>query len=388
MQTQIPISIDDILQSTAVGSIDKAITNNLYGINHEQLPSAVPSSKERQGYLFLVRPQLNLQLDNIRNSRKFMPLATDQSSVSDRDGNQLIRDGSTTIHRFVRTTLDPRLMAGYKIGQRTFNPLKCPLVNNEMAFIPILTNNVITSSGWPDLTIPLFTSKQGLFNESVSFADGLVEHYEQGTIDCTFRNTISDPILYMFYIWTLYMSYVFKGKFVPYLDFITNNRIDYNTRLFRIRMDRNRYKVTKIMSTGPALPMAASVGEFGDLNIDQIFSEANKDITIRFQYTGFEIFDDILILEFNKIVEMFKSDMKDGNRQNKMIIVPRSISYMFQHRAYPRINPENHVMEWWVDRSLFESRTLAFLKSLAYTDDIEAARIDLNEIETNEGRGP
>lgn len=368
MSTQIPISIDDILQSTAIGSLDKAIGNNLYGINHEQLPSAVPGNRERQGFLFFVRPQLNLQLDNIRNIRKFMPLAADRSA----DGK---KDGNTTIHRFIRTTLDPRLMVGYNFGhnpegspKHIIDPISCPLTNNKMAFIPVLTNNLTNSSGWPDPIVPMFTSKQGRYNEAVSFVDGKVDNYEQYTIDCTFRNTIMDPILYMFYIWNHYASYVFEGKCVPYPDFIVDNRIDYNTRLFRVRLDRNHYRVTKIFSTGPAIPVGSSVGQFADLNIDETFSSANKDITIRFQCGGFELFDDILIYEFNKIVEMFNSDMKDDRRGFNMILIPRSISRLFQHRAYPRINPSNHVMEWWVERSLFDIRTQAFLQTLAQSD--------------------
>lgn len=354
MTTQIPISIDDLLQSTRIGSIDKAIGNNLYGFNHDQTQSAVPANREQQGFIFFTRPQLNMQGDNIRNIRKFYPLVSDASN--------------TTIHRFVRTTLDPRLMVGYQQGQTKIPAITSPLTNNNLAFIPVLTNNALSSSGWPDPVVPLFTSKPGRYNESVSIVDGLVDNFEQYSIDVTFRNTQSDPILYMFYIWTHYMSYVFSGKLVPYPDFIIDNRIDYVTRLFRVRLDKNRYRVTKIMSTGPAIPVASSVGQFGDFNIDETMSSANKDITVRFQCTGFEIFDNILIYEFNKIVEMFKAEMRDENRDSSMILVPRSISYMFQHRAYPRINTDTHAMEWWVDKSLFDARTQAFMKTMSQAE--------------------
>jgi len=163
--------------------------------------------------------------------------------------------------------------------------------------------------------------------------------------------------------------------------------IDYNTRLYRVRLDRNRYKVSKIMSTGPAIPIASSVGQFGDLNMDETFSSANKDISMRFQCQGFEIFDDILIYEFNQTVQMFKSEMKNENRDSTMILVPRSISYIFQHRAYPRINPDNHVMEWWVDRNLFNIRTQAFLQSLGQADDDAIQSAINNQQDDNEEGG-
>lgn len=371
MTTQYRISIDDIFQSTPIGSIDKAIGNNLYGFNHDQTPSAVPGNKEHQGYVFFVRPQLNLQLDNIRNTRKLMPLASDSSNLS--------------IHRFIRTTLDPRLMYGYNFKNISVPAIECPLTNNEMAFIPVLTNNLLRSSGWPDPIVPMFTSRAGRYNESVSMIDGLVENYETYTLDMMFRNTMMDPILYMFYIWSLYGSYVFQGKMLPYPDFITENRIDYNTRIFRIRLDKTKSKVTKIMSTGPAIPMASSVGQYGDFNIEEPINDQNKDITIRFQCTGFEIFDDILIYEFNKIVQMFKVGMRDEFRDQIMVLIPRQISYMFQHRAYPRINPNTHAMEWWVDKTLFDIRTLSFIQTLQASSISNGIEDIAEEIEPLEG---
>lgn len=372
MTTFSPISIDDLFQTTPIGSIDKAIGNNLYGFNHDQIPSAVPSNKEQQGFLFFVRPQLNLQLDNLRNMRKFHALIADKNNVS--------------IHRYIATTLDPRLMTGYKYQKIDIPPLQCPLTNNEQAFIPVLSNNVMTSTGWPDITVPLFTSRKGRYNESVSFADGLVENFEEYTVDVTFRNTESDPILYMFYIWTLYMSYVFSGKATPYPDFITDNRIDYNTRLYRVRLDKTRRKVTKIMSSGPAFPIASSVGQFADFNFNEPFSTANKDISMRFHCIGFEIFDEILVYEFNRTVQLFKPSMEDGQREGSMTLVPRSIYHVLRHRVYPRIDPNTHAMEWWADSNIFDTRTRAFLQSIQSLEDpILGEPGEAEEPEPNEG---
>lgn len=356
MTTQIPVSIDDILQATPIGSLDKAVGNNLYGFNHDQTRSAVPSNREQQGFLFFTRPQLNMQEDNIANIRKLYPL---------------LSDSNTSIHRFIRTTLDPRLMVGYKLGNTRQAPLKSTLTNNEMAFIPVLTNNAVSSSGWPDMVVPVWTSDVGRLQEQTMFVDGLVDNYGMFDIDVTFRNTMSDPILYLMYVWGLYSSYVFSGKLIPYPDMIAYRRLDYNTRLFRVRLDRNRKTVTKIMSTGPALIVGNSVGQFGDLNMDETISSANKDISIRFQCQGFEIFDEILVKEFNDIVEMFKVSMRSAHRDRDMVRVPRSISYMFQHRAYPRIDPSTHYMEWWVDRTLFDERTQAYIAGMNSIQDDE-----------------
>ena len=172
-QVIVPHSLDDYFQSTPIGSIDKAIGNNLYGINHRQIASAVPSNKDLAGLTFFVRPQLNLQNDNIRNWRPFTPLLNNQS---------------LSIQNFVRCTLDPRLIAGYKFNNNKIPPRKCVAVDNGNAFISILTNNINSISGWPDITVPNFTSVPGLFNEAHSMVDGLARNYEEFTVDASFRS--------------------------------------------------------------------------------------------------------------------------------------------------------------------------------------------------------
>lgn len=344
----VPFSLDDYFQSTPVGSIDKAIGNNLFGINHRQTPGAVPSNKDTYGLTFFVRPQLNMQADNIRNVRTMSPLLT----------NNIL-----SIQNFVKCTLDPRLMHGYSFQDITVNGLQCPMVDNESAFIPILSNNVNTISGWPDVVAPTFTSKPGLYNETFSMVDGITRNYETFDIDASFRNTKGDPILYMFYIWLHYSSYVFEGKLVPYIDFITENEIDYNTRIYRLVLDKNKDKVTKIAATGAAFPISIPTGSFFDYNNEKPYNDQNKDITVRFRCMGVDYQDDILIKEFNETVMIFNRAMTDEMRPSYMYKVDKTLLSLFNNRGYPRINPETMELEWWVPNYLYEQRTLSFLKT-------------------------
>lgn len=340
------ISLDDYFQSTNIGSIDKAIGNNLYGINHRQIAGMVPSNKDTYGLTFFVRPQLNLQGDNIRNVRKFYPL---------------LAENPLTIHRYVRATLDPRIMHGYSFGEHTVPPITCQMVDNLNAFIPILTNNLNTLTGWPDLVTPMFQSKPGLYNEAYGQVDGITEYYEAFDIDATFRNTRGDPILYMFYIWQHYTSLVFEGKLIPYIDFITENEIDYNTRIYRLVLDQNKEIVKKIAATGAAVPISNSIGSFFDFNNDKPYNDQNKDITIKFRCFGAQYQDDILISEFNKTVIIFNSNMADSARNREMVRVDKNTIQMFNNRGYPRINPNNYTLEWWVPKDLYNARTKAFI---------------------------
>lgn len=341
-----PFSVEDFFQTTPVGSIQRAIGDNLYGINHQQIAGAVPSNKDLYGLTFFVRPQLNLQTDNVRNERLFYPLLTKHE---------------LSIQRYVRCMLDPRLMDGYGTGDAAIARIPCPLVDNQQAFIPVLTNNLLSISGWPDMVLPTFKSERGLYNEVYAQADGNVKNYENIPITASFRNTRGDPILYMFHVWLHYQALVFEGILVPYPDFITENEIDYMTRIYRIVLDPTRTFVRKIAACGVGFPVSVPTGSFFDYNSEQPYNDQNKEISIQFECLGAIYQDDILIKEFNQTVGIFNPGMTDKSRSSSMVKLPKEWILNFKNRGYPRINPDNYQLEWWVDKELFKIRTQAFL---------------------------
>lgn len=355
----LPFSLDDLMSSLNIGSMTKAITNNLYGINHRQVNTAVPSNVDRYGYTFFTRPQLNLQSDNIRNVRNFYPLL---SAVP------------TSLQRFIRTTLDPRLITGYNfnVGPKTLYsaaPIACPLVDNANPFIAVLSNNLSSISGWPDIVAPVFTSKNGLYNQTTSLVDGTAKYFQSFNLDATFRNTRGDPIVYLFYTWILYSALVFEGYMVPYFDFLTENEIDYNTRIYRLVMDQTNTIVTKIACTGASFPISVPTGSFFDFNNERPFNDQNKDITIRFQCDGVRYQDDIVIYDFNKSVTIFNPYMQDGYRDQYMTKVEKSLLPLFNNRGYPRISTDTYELEWYVSNDLFNSRVNNFLGVGLITQD-------------------
>lgn len=352
----VPYSLDDYFQSSNLGSIDQAIGNNLFGINHRQIPGVVPSNKDVYGLTFFVKPQLNLQADNIRNYRLLSPLL-----------NQI----ETSIQRYVRCSLDPRLIHGYNFNNHSIPTLRCPIVDNLNCFIPILSNNLVSLSGWPDLVVPTFTSEPGAYREAYSQVDGLARNFESFDLNLSFRNTRGDPILYMFYVWLHYMSAVFEGKLVPYIDMITENEIDYTSRIYRLVLDQQKNIVTKIAATGVCFPISDSIGSFFDFNINQPYNDQNKEINVRFRCLGFECLDDILVDEFNRTVIQFNSNMKDGNRERIMYKINKNIVHLFNNRGYPRINPNTYELEWWIDNNLYQSRSTSFIQNeVGNTDTI------------------
>jgi hypothetical protein len=358
-------SIDQMLENLPIGSISRSIGNNLYGINLRQTGGAVPRAKDSHGFTFFTRPQLNLSQINITNHRSFYNLLTSNEK---------------SYQRYTRLMLDPRLGS---IGD-----IKSPFVDNLNAFMPILTNNVMSLSGWPDMTVPSFTSASGLYGQEHSFVDGVVNHYESFDIDVTFRNMKGNPLLYLFYIWIKYESLVFEGVLNPYIDMVTENEIDYNTRIYRIILDEQKRFVTYIGATGASFPINDPTGSLFDFNVEKPYNTIN-DINIRFRSLGFTAFEDILKLEFNKTSAIFNNDIKKivkhdldesigedvRARDNGQTVyrVPGSAYVKIPHylamsmdssifsntffnvnyRAYPYINLITNELEWWVDERRF-----------------------------------
>ncbi len=379
----VPLSLDDYFQTTSLGSINKALGNNLYGINHQQVSNMVSSNWDLYGLTFFTRPQLNLQSDNIRNVRQLY---------------SLLNDAPESINKYVRLNLDPRLQWGYdplnlqvatniaagnilSDSYRGTGYISTSLVDPFNAFISVLTNNLAGVSGWPEMVTPTFTSERGLYNQTVSQVDGSVKLFSDYDLDVTFRNTRGDPIVYMFYIWIWYASLVFEGYITPYPDFIAENELDYCTRIYRLVLDPTRTYVTKMAATGAAFPISLPMGSFFDFTTDKPYNDQNKEFTVRFRAMGATYMDDILIWEFNKTVGIFQPSINQLTEYNtipsNLVKVDKSLVKYFNNMGYPYIDPNTYELQWWVDADSFNRRmgVLASNQSSTAMTDLQNSQI-------------
>lgn len=341
-----------------VGSLDKALSNNLYGINHRGYRGILPENRDTYGYVFFTRPQLNLSAVNLRNVRKMYSLLTRNEK---------------TIHRYVRNMLDPRLAISnskpIKGMEQFYNPadfmsssvqeaqllmlekITCPMVDENQGFIPILTNLIKKCDNWPDEVLPTFTSKEGVRREQWSIADGALDIYEVWDMNTTFKNIKDEPLILLFQTWLRYMSNVYEGMLSPYFDFIAENEIDYMTRIFRIVLDESKTFVKKMASTAAAYPINVPNGQFFDFDDTTKYNDSTKDISIRFKCHGVEYNDDILIKEFNDVNCIFNSDYAKyvyNRNESSLVEVPFNMLQYFNHRGYPYIDPETLQLKWLV----------------------------------------
>lgn len=323
-------------------SFGQPVTNSFFGINYMQTPLPVPMNKDHYGLTFFTRPQLNLQSGNLIKLREmFSLLTTDELSV----------------FRAVRCMLDPRLQLYQSSADATGDSMEvpCKLIDPYNPFMPLLTNHLVSLSGFPDKVAPVYRSPPGQYQEVHSLIDGTTKNYTAYSISATFRNSRGDPITKLFDAWITYAASVFEGTAVPYVDMLLGGLIDYNTRVYRITLDPSKRFVSGIAACGAAFPTSTPKGQQYDYNIDKPYNDANNQITIQFEANGAIWDDDILIYSFNSLVGAFHPHMRNEKARLNMKLIPYSLASYFNCRAYPRINPQTRELEWWTSNEYFNS---------------------------------
>lgn len=332
------------------------ITDSFFGINNDLSPLAVPINKTHYGYVFFTRPQLNLQTENLKNVRIFMPYLTTQER---------------SVHRAARCYLDPRLqryaMEQDVEGNRT--GVECSLVDPFNPFISIMTNHITNLSGFPSKVLQVYTSPEGQFKESFHMVDGIADHNGIYSLSATFRNSKSSPIFRMIDLWTWYISHAAgTGNIVPYSDILRGGLIDYMTRIYHITLDPSKQFVEDIYCSGASTPVSLPTDQQADFAIDKPYNDANAQFSVMFQSTGAWWNDEIAVYSFNAVQSAFHPGMRnDSTRASSMVKVHPSKIASFRCRCYPRIDPVSREMEWYVTKEYFqdiESRTDAVMRDL------------------------
>lgn len=320
--------------------------DNFYGINHRGVPNALPVNQDQYGATFFTRPCLNLSYNNLRRDRRLVAL---------------MNRNPMSYQRIIRHYLDPR-------GQRRNET--SPAVDSENIFIPLLSNTMISMSGWPDIEVENYTSKPGVLHEQWSMYDGTFEIFRNFPMSVNFRNVRGDPIGLLFYVWELYGALVMRGTLEPYQDMLMNNRKDYETRIYRVILDQTRQYVQKIACIGAGRPTTLPIGASFDYNEETPFNRSMDQISINFSCDGAMYNDPITMDAFNKavmILQPFLSTAKSRAETFRKLTLQERI--MFNYRGYPLINLDTYEYEIYVRKDYYERYMNAnqFAKSLLAT---------------------
>lgn len=315
--------INDLSRERGFGRMFGTMTDLYRGIDHRHAGTAAQKNTDHQGLVLFTRPQLNLSYNNV---------------VADRSLTPLLDENPRSMWRALRAMLDPK------------GNYASDLFDNRQAFITVMSNTLDTLSGFPDVTVNTYTSTEGMRKEAYSIVDDVAEI--NGTYDITanFANVEGDPISMLLHAWVRYAGYVYSGEMVPYPEFVAENRVDYQTRIWRIILDVNKRFVKRIVCANAAFPMASPMGAGSNYDRSQPYIQDNEQISMPFRCMGAEYNDPILYHEFNDTVQFFNPGMRDDRRGATYIKLKPSQQNEFGFWGYPRINLETLELEWWVSK--------------------------------------
>lgn len=342
--------VDLISLLAGLGEISTSAHNNIFGFDHLGLGSNIPLNSDNRGLVFFTRPRMNMSDNNMGLDRVF---------------SRLLTPHERTYQRALRAILDP---IGHKFNFPT------PIVDERNAFIPLLSNNLITLNGWEDPTLNVYSSQEGIEKEAWAMGDDVVGVNRNFTLNATFRNIAGDPITLLIFLWIRYISQVYGGLMMPYIDSVISNEIDYQTRIYRFVLDPSRQYVQKVAATRASFPTASSIARAFDYTSDRpIIEESSTQISVPFQCSaGADYMDPITFEEFNFINQVFNPDMRDENRTTRMKLLSMREQPYFKNYVYPRVDPLTSRFEWWTPIEKYNQTMTAELTSQMVVDsDVE-----------------
>lgn len=343
------------------------------GLNIQGGKPALPPNVDDQGLVFFTRPAMNLSYDNVINIRTLAALA-DQSHNS--AGNAL------------RCLMSPPRYLNSAIGGKAPKPTyangqlvgegRSIFVDDENPFITVLSNTLKDLSGWPDWAMDTYTSPEGYQKEQVSWADDFPSIYNTFDLTANFYNTEGSVILDLMRVWLDYMTRVATGEMGPWPEYVVANRIDYQTKIYRFTLDRNRRFVQKVGCT-IAFPTGIPNGAVFNYTDETPHNQDQNIVSIPLRCIGAEYDDPIIIEEFNATVGRFNSKMRAANLAEyrkaftdinlntgatlinnasriaqPMVRLSEGEKQLYNYKAYPHISADNE-MEWWVSRETYIS---------------------------------
>lgn len=323
--------ISNVTSGTVYGNMSKKYGEALFGINRHDILDTRETPTDHVGFTFFVRPMMNMGQSNIRHDRTLLSYL----STIDND-----------VKNYCRIMLD-------RLVEKDEN-IHCEFADNQSAFIPILTNNLLNLSGFVDVSVDSYVSSAGSRKQQYNMLDGTDELNESIDFTATFKNTYDDAVYSLFTLWLRYMVKVKEGILSPYPAFIARRLVDSHSRIFRLVMTEDKRFVKRIAATGPIYPDVNSVGKYFDVNEGEAYNRETKIHSVKFKAMGVEYNDPILIREFNRTVEFFNPAMRKiaaGAKPESVGMIKLSPygELYIRMKGYPLIDEQTNELSWYVE---------------------------------------
>ena len=329
--------IDSLVKVKHGFTVSESMTDSFRGPNIVTNVPMIKPNTNLPGYVFTVRPDLNMSKNNLRIDRKMAPLLTDKEN---------------SIMRAIRCILGPQCMMpmpGFPNRSELMPYISCPLIDKRYPFIAISDNNVRTLTGWPSGQLGVRRSAAGILKEVHIMADGPATYKGDFSLNMSLNSMKGNPLMYLYYYWILYIGMVYTQSYglMPWPEYLSNGRMDYTTRIYRLIMDETKTYVTEAAMTGYAIPTSIDIGPYFDYQSDNYRPYVDKTVEVEFACSGVEYLDEIIIKQFNRTVEMFQPFMTDKYRSKQLIKIDKRYQKIMNNKVYPWINPISRELEWW-----------------------------------------
>ena len=320
-------------------TLSESMTNTFRGPNIVTNTPMLKPNTNLPGYVFTVRPDLNFSRANLKIDRKMSPLLTDNPNST---------------MRAIRCILSPQCMmpmhqAGFINRSGKMSYIDCPLVDKNYPFIAVSDNNVKTLTGWPSARLGIRNSPAGILKEVHIMADGPSTYKGDFSLNMSLNSMKGNPLMYLYYYWILYIGMVYTQSYglMPWPEYLSNGRMDYTTRIYRLIMDETKTYVTEAAMTGYAIPTSIDIGPYFDYQSDNYRPFIERTTEVEFACSGAEYLDEIIIKQFNRTVEIFQPLMGDKYRKQYLQKVDKKYQKIMNNKVYPWINPISRELEWW-----------------------------------------
>lgn len=326
------LNIGSVTDGTVYGNLGKSYSNALYAINRHENNDNRQGPNDHVGYTFFVRPMMNFSRSNLRNDRLLYQYLTQKND---------------TVETYVRMMFD-RLLASKE-------SIVHPFADNLQFYIPVLSNNLMSLSGFPDVSVDSYVSPSGSRKQQYNLLDGTDEINESLDINVVFKNTYEDAVVKLLTPWVRYIVKVKEGVLNPYTGFIGRRLVDYHSRVFRLIMTEDKKYVKRIAATGPIYPDVNEIGKYFNVSESRIYNDEIKTHNIRFKCMGVEYDDPILLKEFNMTAGAFNPMIRkinNGATPDSVGLVKLSAQgeASIKNRGYCRINLATKELEWYMEK--------------------------------------
>lgn len=320
-------SLEGFLNSPEVSSVSKALSNSMHGINISGTPIINNYESAYHELVFFVRPKFNMTSVNLQNDRRTANLLTKSNN---------------TIGSYIRGVLDYRLSAKNKVDPA--------MLDNELPFISLFTNEIMTLSGWPDNIMPTYVTSAGKMGEQYLQADGQAEFHGKFDLQAKFKRVPGNIVSRVIDTWVLMMSLQNQSIVAPYFKDELDGVRNMDTRIYHLVLDSTRRLVTAIAATGISLPTVSSRGGMFDYNRNE--KAVSKEFDIKFECTGAYYDDPISIQEFNMTTARINTGIRKmlKGEPHNMFKVPHQYHELVRYNGYPIIDVDTMEFNIWLNK--------------------------------------